>query len=154
MIIDFLRELEWERLLAAIIIRREGKGYNEAREEIEKACLRVTGLPFNLIRRYSPEALLDLMQRGAESSQKSIYLAELLIEYSKICDAEGKTADEIGSTLQAYCLLREAIGILPAKEEAIYRSKLNLLAKKLSVYGDNPYIQVRLAPRLDAKPKD
>jgi hypothetical protein len=151
---DFLlRLLEWTRLLELISVKREAGGYPGAIEEIEKACLQVLGLSFNLIKHYSPEALVGLMQQSTDASQKSIFLAELLIEYAKINAAEGKTADAIGSNLQAYCLLWESIGILSPEKEAPYRSKLNILAKKLSVFKENPYIQERLSARPEAKPK-
>jgi hypothetical protein len=148
--VDYLLRLfEWTRqTLIAISQKREAGGYGPAREEIEKACLRVTGLSFNLIRRYSPEALFDLMQLGTDPYLRSIFLAELLIQYAQISQEEGNIVDEIASNLQAYYLLSESIGLLPPVEEAAYRSKLEILAQKLSVYRDNPYVREKLTTRL------
>lgn len=143
-----MRLLEQTTQMLATIMNQKMEGGNDgAIHEIETACLRVTGLSFNLVRSYSPEALIDLMQHGADPYQKSILLAELLIQYAKISEDEGRTADEIASTLQAYCLISESIGVLNPEEITIYHSKLDILAKRLSAFKDNPYIQQKLAPR-------
>jgi hypothetical protein len=149
----FLRLLEMlQPMLIEIDIKRAAGGLDGAREEIEKACLRITGLSFDLLRHNSPEALFDLMQRGTDPYQKSILLAELFIQHAKINEEEGNTADEIGDTLQAYCLISNSIGVLDAEEKAVYDSKLELLAQKLSAFKDNPYIQQRLKPRPETNP--
>jgi hypothetical protein len=152
---DYMMRLieQMTQMLAAIMDQKMEGGNDGAMHEIKTVCLRVTGLPFDLVKRYSPEALIDLMQQGADAYQKSILLAELLIQYAQISRDEGRTADEIASTLQAYCLILESIGVLNPEEKAAYRSKLNILAQKLSVFKDNPYIQEKLT-RLSLKSED
>ncbi len=73
---DYMMRLieQTTQMLASIMARKMEGGNDGATQEIETACLRVTGLSFDLIRRYSPEALFDLMQHGADAYQKSILL--------------------------------------------------------------------------------
>jgi hypothetical protein len=94
-----------------------------------------------MIRRYSPEGLSDLLKLGSDSYQKSILLADLLILHARMMEDLGKTAEEIASTLKAYCLIADSIGVLGKGEEPVYRAKLGVLAQKLSLYENHPYIR-------------
>jgi hypothetical protein len=143
---DYLLQLfeTTRQMLLVISAKREAGGPTGAREEIEKTCLQVTGISFDLVRRYSPEALIDLLRCSGDVYQKSILLAELLIQYAEVSREEEMITDEIASTLKAYCLLSESIGVLNPEEKVSYYSTLDILAKKLSIYKDDPYIREKL----------
>ena len=76
-------------------------------------------------------------------------LAELLLQCAEINEEEGKLQEAVVSQLQAFCLLAESFDVLSPEEKAIYRPKLDTLAKKLSAYKDDPYIQQKLTLHAD-----
>lgn len=142
---DMLRLIEQaERMMAAIRAQRIEGGSDGAMREIEKSCLRTVGLPLSVVRRSSPEMLLDLLRQSGNFYSRAVLLAELLLQCAEMDEEEGKLQETVGSQLQAFCLLAESLDVLSPDEKAIYRPKLDILAEKLSVFKDDPYIQQKL----------
>jgi hypothetical protein len=147
---DLLRLIEQaERLRAAIREQKIAGGNDGAMQEIEKACLRSIGLPLSVVRRSSPELLLDLLKQNGDFYYRAVLLAELLLQCAEINEEEGKLQETVVGQLQAYCLLAESLDVLSPEEKAIYRPKLDTLAIKLSAFKDDPYIQQKLTLRAD-----
>ena len=131
-------------MLAAIHDRRAAGRNDDAAGEIETACLHTIGLPFALIKRSSPEALSDLMQRGGERYFRSILLAELLLQEAELNKEAGKLTEMMRGQLQAFCLISESINVLSRDDQIIYRIKLKQLAKELEETCPDPYLLEKL----------
>jgi hypothetical protein len=140
---DWLEMLERMQLEIAIELKEEGAA--AAGEEIEKACSRVCGVPFALIRRSPSESLVELLRRGANAEEKCLVLAELLMRHAELGQDQGRIADAVGGNLQAYGLISASLGILKPEQQAAYRDKLNVLAEKLAPFADDPYVSRQLA---------
>jgi hypothetical protein len=140
---DWLEMLERAQLEIAIKLKEEGVA--AAGEEIEKACSRVSGVPFALIRHYPSETLFELMRRGANVEERCLVLAELLMQYAELCQDQGRIADATGGNLRAHGLISASLGVLKPEQQAAYRAKLNLLVEKLSPFADDPYVKGQLA---------
>jgi hypothetical protein len=140
---DWAEMLERAQLEIAMKLKEEGVA--AAGEEIEKACSRVCGVPYALIRHYPSESLIELMQRGANAGERCLVLAELLMRHAELCQGEGRIADAAGSNLQAYGLISASIGALKPEQQAAYRAKLNVLAEKLSPFANDPYVSRQLS---------
>lgn len=133
-------------MLAGILEKRAaGPGHlAEVNSDIEGACLREIGLPLSIIRSSSPEQMQELMAQGGGRHVRSILLAELLLQDAESNRLAGKLPNAIRSELQAFCLLGESIGFLSPDDAAVYRPKLERLAKELSAVGDSPYLADKL----------
>jgi hypothetical protein len=133
-----------ERIQREIAIKLKEEGVAAAGEEIEKACSRLCGVPFALIRHYPSETLLELMRRGANAEERCLVLAELLMQYAELCQGEGRIADAAGGNLQAHGLISASLGILKPEQQAAYRDKLKVLVEKLAPFADDPYVRRQL----------
>jgi hypothetical protein len=131
-------------MLSSINAHRKAGRDGDAIQDIETACLERIGLPFFLIKRSSPEALLDLMQRSGARYVRSVLLADLLIQDAEINEAAGEVSTAICSRLQAFVLLASSIEMLTTEEKAFYRPKLNTLLHQLKPVSNDPYLQKKL----------
>ncbi|MBI5687208.1 MAG: hypothetical protein HZC54_19215 [Verrucomicrobia bacterium] len=133
------------RMLAAIIAHRKAGRDAEAALEIEANCRQAIGLPLEIVRRSSPEALWELLQQGGGLRYpRAVMLAELLLQDAELSKSANRPADTICSQLQAFCLLTESIGVLSHDEAAFYRPRLEALANELEASSSDPYLQQKL----------
>jgi hypothetical protein len=144
--IDYLlRVIEQTSLmLASIVLKRSAGRNDDARQDIERACANRVGLPFSLVRRSSPEALSQMIHAGGSPHLRSVLLAELLMQEAEINQVTGDSVEAVRARVQAFCLLAESIGVLSPEEQAVYRRKLDELARELSPLGDDPYLRGKL----------
>ncbi len=140
---DWLAMLERTQLEIAMKLKEEGAA--AAGEEIEKACSRLCGAPFALIRRYPSEALVELMRGGPNAGERCLVLAELLMQHAGLCHGKGEIADSAGGNLQALGLISTSLGVLQPEQQAAYRAKLKVLAEKLCPFSEDPYVNRQLA---------
>ncbi len=132
------------RMLATVVAHRKAGRNAEAAQEIEASCSETIGLPWDVVRRSSPDAIWEsLQQSGGMRFSRAVMLAELLIADAELSIDDGRPADAIRSRLQAFCLLSESIGVLSLDEAAVYRPKLAFLAGQLNAIG-GPYIRETL----------
>ena len=119
-------------MLASILaLRKAGRGAEAARE-IERVCVHAVGLPLALVKRSSPETLLQLLQSGGATQHvRAVMLVELLIQDAELSDAAGKRREAVIGWAQAQALLAHSIDNLSRDEQAIYRSKLEALEARL-----------------------
>jgi hypothetical protein len=124
------------RMLASILALRKAGRDAEAAKEIEVVCLETVGLPFNLVRRSSPETLLQLLASGGGTQHvRAVMLAELLLQDAELSDAAGKRRDATISRAQAHSLLAHSIDFLSPDEQAVYRAKLEALGTAIRKGG-------------------
>jgi hypothetical protein len=117
------------RMLASVLALRKARRDAEAAKEIEAVCLQSVGLPFDLVKRSSPETLLELLASGGGTQHiRAVMLAELLVQDAELNDASGKGLEAAISRAQAHSLLAHSIDSLSPDEQAIYRPKLDALA--------------------------
>jgi hypothetical protein len=144
---DYLMRMieQTTQMLLSILAAKKAGRNDDAASEIETACSQRIGLPLALVKRSSPEALSDLMQRGGGRYVRGVLLAELLLQDAELCELAGKTADAIRSQLQAFCLLAESIDVLSPEDHIVYRAKLDALAQKLDEASCDPYLREKLS---------
>ncbi len=143
-------------MLATIMAKRRLGQVAEAGQEVEAACLRTVGLPLTKVRHLSPEELSSWLQTaGALRYTRSVMLAELLIQDAEILETKNESQQALASYIHAFCLLCDSFNVLSVEEQAVYESKLQMLAEKLDHLPANPYTTQRLLTyrqRHNAKP--
>ena len=133
------------QMLASVIAKRRAGQHDEAKRELDAMCLEHIGLSLDFVRRASPEAVSEaLANSGALRPVRSVALAELLIQDAEMCDDAGRAAPAAFSRLHAFCLLADNVDSLTRDEQAIYRPKLDQLARQLEVLRDNPFVGAKL----------
>lgn len=140
---DYLRQLAQARelMLNELMIKRAAGGDDGAASALDSACRRMVGVPLSLVRRTSPERLLDLIHSGGQSNFGSILVAELLLQDVELNEKIGNVPQAIVSRLQAFCLLVDSLELLGPEEQAEYRKKLDVLAADLESTSDDPYLR-------------
>src|SRR6266404_6317959 len=135
----FLRMIEQiAQMLAAILALRKAGRNREAIEQIAGACQDHVGIPLEIVRRSSPETLLQLLEPGgALRHVRAVMLAELLIQDSGVLEDNGKSSQALIARAQAYALVSDAVPPLPPTEQSIYRKKMELLR---SSSGDKAWV--------------
>ena len=125
----FLRMIEQiAQMLAAIMALRKAGRNSEAIEQIAGACQDHVGIPLEIVRRSSPETLLQLLESGgALRYVRAVILAELLMQDSAVQEEHGKLREALIARAQAYALVSDALPHLPPTEQSIYRKKMELL---------------------------
>ena len=78
-------------------------------------------------------------------------LAELLSHDAANSEATGEDSDALLDYLHAFCLLSDSIGTLSAEDKAVYRPKLEALARHLRSLPADPYVSEKLLQYDDAK---
>src|SRR5579863_8092838 len=118
-------------MLAAIIAKRREGDLPAAEEKIDVNCRLRVGLPLEMIRHASPEALTQFLSRDGQLRYvDAVLVGELMMQEAEICDVTGKSADALRCREQAFCLLTDAMPVLPFDEATIYRAKLEGLMEK------------------------
>ena len=108
-------------------------------------CLQTVGLPLDRVRKSSPESIAAMLATsGALRPQRSIMLAELLMQDAEVSEAAGRKADAMLSRLHAFCLLSDSIDVLGPEEQPAYRQKLAALAATIEACSADPYVRDRL----------
>ncbi|MEY2491704.1 MAG: hypothetical protein QOH24_655 [Verrucomicrobiota bacterium] len=116
------------QILSAIVALRKAGRNDEALEQIAAACQDKVGIPLELVRRSSPETLLQLLETGgALRHVRGVMLAELLIADAAISENAHKRDDGVIARAQAYALLSDALPYLESNEQSIYREKMESL---------------------------
>jgi hypothetical protein len=130
------------QLLASILAHKHPGRDREAMAEIEAVCLEHVGVPMSLVRRSSPEGLWALLAPGgALRYPRAILLAELLLQDAELSERTGRNVAALCAQLQAFSLLRLSIDLLTIDEAAVYRPKLEALARKLQAARNDPEFQ-------------
>lgn len=122
----FLRLIEQiSQMLAAVISARKAGRNDEAEEKLAGACQNNVGIPLEIVRKSSPETLLQLLEQGgALQYVRAVMLAELLLQDSAIQEDKGRSSDALIARAQACALLADAVPHLPPAEQSIYRAKM------------------------------
>ena len=116
------------QMLSAIIALRKAGRNDEALKQIAGACQDKVGIPLEIVRRSSPETLLQLLEAGgALRHVRGVMLAELLIADAAISENAGRRGDAMIARAQAHALLSDALPYLESEEQSIYREKMELL---------------------------
>ncbi len=132
-------------MLAAIIAKRRLGQIAEASRELEAACLRTVGLPLDRVKQLSPNDLAGHLQMGgALRYPRAVMLAELLMQDAEILETRKESQSALASYIHAFCLLCDSINVLSTAEQAVYASKLEMLAEKLDHLPANPYTTEKL----------
>ncbi|MCE0522267.1 MAG: hypothetical protein LV480_05085 [Methylacidiphilales bacterium] len=151
--LDYLRQLTQARelMLNELMIKRAAGDDDGALSVLDAACRRTVGVPLDLVRRTSPERLLDLIHRGGQSNFNSILIAELLLQDVELSEKIGNIRQAIVSRFQAFCLLVDSIALLGQEEQTEYRKKLDVLAADLESKSDDPYLRNKVDAYLSKK---
>jgi hypothetical protein len=116
------------QMLSAIVALRKAGRNDEALEQISAACQDKVGIPLGIVRRSSPETLLQLLEAGgALRHVRAVMLAELLIADATISENAKRPGDAVIARAQAHALLSDALPYLESKEQSIYREKMESL---------------------------
>lgn len=113
--------------------------------ELARICQQEVGLPLAMVRPLSPEELSELLRRSGNSRERSVLLAGLLALEAEFNQAAGDPVGHIRASLQAFCLLGEALEGMPANECGDSRVQLEKLAGPLRSLGDDPYVRQKLS---------
>jgi len=114
-------------------LQKMGRG-GEVRRRIAEMCIQETGLPFEVVKKSSPQDLLELLRTGgATYSSRAVTLAELLLQDAELNDNLHNTRDANIERVQAYVLLLNSVDKLDEVDQAVYRPKLQALAARLNV---------------------
>jgi len=150
---DYIEQLIQARelLLNELMIKRTAGDDDGALSVLDAACRRTIGVPLSLVRRTSPERLLDLIHRGGQSNFSSILIAELLLQDVELSEKIGNIQQAVVSRLQAFCLLIDSLELLGPEEQAEYRKKLDVLAADLESTSDDPYLRSKVEGYLSKK---
>ena len=132
-------------MLSVIIAKRRSGQLAEASQELEATCLRTVGLPLNKVKQLSPDELAAHLQMGgALRFTRAVMLAELLLQDAEILETRKEPQPALASYIHAFCLLCDSINVLSTEEQAVYASKLEMLAEKLDHLPANPYTTQKL----------
>jgi hypothetical protein len=132
-------------VLAAIITKRRNGQLEEARQDLETACLQTIGLSLKTVKQLSPDAIArHLRDSGGNRYPRSVMLAELLIQDAEILEQQGAMSGTMPGHVHAFCLLADAYPVLSGEEQAFYGPKLDALAAKLERQPLNPSMAERL----------
>lgn len=150
---DYLLRLAQARelMLNELMIKRTAGDDDGAISVLDLACRRTIGVPLSLVRRTSPERLLELIHSTGQSNFNSILIAELLLQDVELSEKIGNIPQATVSRLQAFCLLVDSIALLGPEEQAEYRKKLNVLAADLESISDDPYLRGKVDAYLSTK---
>ena len=150
---DYLRQLTQARelMLNELMIKRTAGDDDGAILVLDSVCRRTVGIPLSLVRRTSPERLLELIRGGGQSNFNSILVAELLLQDVELSEKIGNIPQAVVSRLQAFCLLVDSIQLLGPEEQAEYRKKLDVLAADLESISDAPYLRGKIDGYLSTK---
>jgi len=119
-------------MLAAILALRKAGRDAEAAKKVEAFCLQTVGLPLNLVKRSSPETIMQLLESGGGTQHvRATMLAELLLQDAELSNAAGKDREAMISRAQAHSLLTYSIDSLSPDEQAVYRPKLEVIAEAM-----------------------
>jgi hypothetical protein len=100
---------------------------------ISALTLRETGLPLDIIKKSSPETILQLLESGGGTQHaRAILLAELLLQDADLSEAAGKNREATISRAQAQALLAHSIDKLSPEEQLVYRPRLEALTADLT----------------------
>lgn len=124
-------------MIAGIVAKKNAGDPAGAEAEIQEQCLQHVGLPIDMVKHASPDAVAELLATGgALRHTKGVFLAELLLQDATLAEARGNPPDALRSYQHAFRLLHDALGVLSGDEERAYREKLIAISVKLRDLGD------------------
>jgi hypothetical protein len=143
---DYLRQLTQSRelMLNELMIKRTAGDGAGALSVLDSLCRRMVGVPLSLIRRTSPERLMDLIRLSGQANFNSILVAELLLQDVELSEEVGNNSQAMVSRLQAFYLLVESLNLLAPDEQVEYRKKLDALASKMESTCNDPYLKSKI----------
>ena len=132
-------------MLARLLAKKQAGQIVEARSEAENICAQNIGLTLTELKRLSPEAVAQLLDKvGGLRTIRAVTLAELLLVDAELHEADKIPSQTLSNHVHAFCLLADAVDTLSPEEQVFYRSKLDLLAGKLGDLRNHPYIQAKM----------
>jgi hypothetical protein len=150
---DFIMRLieQAAAMLAAIIAKRNAGDFPAAEEKINLSCQQRIGVPLELIRHATPEALTQFLSRDGQLRYvDAVLVGELMMQEAEICDATGKAPEALRSREQAFCLLTDAMPVLPLDDATVYRAKLEGLLEKIRDDTADPYVIQKMSDLKEA----
>ncbi len=150
---DFIMRLieQAAAMLAAIIAKMREGDLPAAEEKIDVNCRLRIGLPLEMVRHASPEALtLFITRDGQLRYVDAVMIGELMMQEAEICDSTNRAADALRCREQAFCLLTDAMPVLPFDDASIYRTKLEGLMEKIHQDTADPYVIKKMSDLKDA----
>jgi len=132
-------------MLARLLAKKQAGQIAEARSETENLSVQNIGLTLSELKRLSPEAVAQLLDKmGGLRTIRALTLAELLLVDAEMNEADKVLNQSLSNYVHAFCLLADEVDKLSADEQIFYRAKLDLLANRLGDLRDHPYIKARL----------
>jgi hypothetical protein len=139
-------------MLARILAKKQAGQIAEARSEAETLSIQNIGLTLTELKRLSPEAVAQLLDKmGGLRTIRAITLAELLLVDAELHEANQVPDQSLSNYVHAFCLLADEVDKLSKDEQPFYRAKLDLLADRLGDLKTHPYIKARLRDHVTAK---
>ncbi|HSY18393.1 MAG TPA: hypothetical protein VK815_08670 [Candidatus Acidoferrales bacterium] len=132
-------------MLARLLAKKQAGQIAEARSEAENLSLQNIGLTLTELKRLSPEAVAQLLDKmGGLRTIRALTLAELLLVDAELHEANQIPNQSLANYVHAFCLLADEVDKLAKEEQTFYRAKLDLLAGRLGDLREHPYIKARL----------
>ncbi len=131
-------------VLTKVIFQKEKKQYELALAEIEIAAKTMVGLDLKLINILGAEDVLSLMKVSDIYAGRCLISAELLNEYGKIFEDQGKILESRNFYLKAFMLYVESLLSNDLPEPAAYFLKTEELEKKLMGFSFSNQFKQRL----------
>ncbi|MDR3456005.1 MAG: hypothetical protein P4N60_01055 [Verrucomicrobiae bacterium] len=132
-------------MLARILAKKQAGQIAEARSEAENLSVQNIGLTLTELKRLSPEAVAQLLDKmGGLRTIRAVTLAELLLVDAELYEADKIPNQSLSNYVHAFCLLADEVDKLSREEQPFYRAKLDLLAGRLGDLKTHPYIKARL----------
>jgi hypothetical protein len=119
--------------VALMLAELSGLKTAERPARISALTLRETGLPLDIIKKSSPETILQLLESGGGTQHaRAILLAELLLQDADLSEAAGNNREATISRAQVQALLAHSIDKLSPEEQLVYRPRLKALTADLT----------------------
>lgn len=97
---DYIMKMieEFVRVLAKVVLLKENKQYNDAKEELDNLSSLITGFELKQVKSLGSEGIAYVLSINKESETEKIYCtARILKEEAMILEEEGKTEDSLNS---------------------------------------------------------
>jgi hypothetical protein len=126
-------------MLAGIVARKQRGDLAGAEVEVRERCLQHIGLPLDVVKHATPDAVAELLAAGgARRHAHGVLLAELLLQDAALAEARGNPPEALLGYQHAFRLLCDAADVLGGEEERHCRTRLTEIGVKLRDLGDGP----------------
>lgn len=134
-------------MVAALIKKKKLEDLPMVMMELEVAAMQHVGLGLHAAKDMTPQELDEYLNQSPGSRHlRGAMLAELLIQDAAIEELQGDPMRAMVDYTHAFCLLFDAMSVLPPEEQRQYQQKMDDLASRLKDQPHDPYV----SPKLDA----